>query len=189
MNSFKCLLLVLAFSLVSANLPAVLMKSLPIEELSKKADLVVLGTVSSKSCQRDESGRIYTKIELRVREVWKGATADSPFIIYQGGGTVGNERMVVSGEAEYVIGEEVVAFLVINARGQPITLALAQGKFHVWLDNQTGEKLAHNVFHGAPESARNAERLAPSGAAQKNAAQLKQLKLNDLKQKVQEVKP
>jgi len=189
MNSFKCLLLVLAISLVSPNVPAVLMKSLPIEELSQKADLVVLGTVLNKSCHRNDSGRIYTKIELQVSEVWKGAVFDSPFIIYQGGGTVGDERMEVSGEAEYQVGEEVAAFLVLNARRQPITLALAQGKFHVWLDKQTGEKLAHNVFHGAPESPRTAARLAPGGAAQKATTEPKRLKLDELKQKVQEGKP
>jgi hypothetical protein len=186
MNSFKCLFLVLAISLVSANLPAVLMKSLPIEELSQKADLVVLGTVSSKSCQRDDSGRIYTKIELRLSEVWKGIASDNPLTIYQGGGTVGNERMEVSGEAEYAIGEEVVAFLVLNVRGQPITVALAQGKFHVWLDKQTGEKSAHNVFHGSPESTRTAARFALSRATPMKTGKLT---LDDLKRRVKVVKP
>jgi len=186
MNSFKRLALVLAISLASANLPAVLMKSLPIEELSRKAQFVVLGKVLSKSCQRDDHRRIYTKIELQLSEVWKGIAPDGRLTIYQGGGTVGNERMEVSGEAEYEIGEEVVAFLVLNARGQPITLALAQGKFHVWSDKQTGEKSAHNVFHGVPESANNTARPAPSGATRQKTTQLK---LDDLKQKVREVKP
>jgi len=148
MNSSKYFLLVLALSLVSAELKAVLMKSLPIEELSQRADLIVLGTVQNKSSHRDAEGRIYTKINLQVSESWKGTVSDNPLTIYQGGGTVGNERVEVSGEAEYEIGEEVVAFLVLNPRRQPITLALAQGKFHVWHDKQTGEKLAHNVFHG-----------------------------------------
>jgi hypothetical protein len=186
MNSSKYFLLVLALSLVSAELKAVLMKSLPIEELSRKADLVVLGTVQSKSSHRDAERRIYTSIELQVSEVWKGAVSSNSLTIYQGGGTVGNERAEVSGEAEYRIGEEVVAFLVLNPRGQPITLALAQGKFHVWLDKQTGEKLTHNVFYGAPESFRNATQIAPGGAAQ---TKTKRLKLSDLKQKVKAVKP
>ena len=50
-------------------------------------------------------------------------------------------------------GEEFVAFLVFNPRGEPVTIGLAQGKFHVWRDPQTGEKFANNLFHGKPEPA------------------------------------
>ena len=186
MNSVKRLLLILALCFVSAELSANLMRPLPIEELSRKADLVVLGTVQNKSSHRDAEGRIYTRIELQVSEAWKGVVSGTTLTIYQGGGTVGNERVEVSGEAEYGIGEEVVAFLVLNPRGQPITLALAQGKFHVWLDKQTGEKLAHNVFHGTPELTRKPTELAPGAAGQKKP---QRLKLNDLQQKVKAVKP
>ena len=186
MNSTKCFPLLLALCLIPAELSAILMRPLPIAELSQKADLVVLGTVQSKSSHRDAEGRIYTKIELQVSETWKGTRSDASLTIYQGGGTVGNERVEVSGEAEYGIGEEVVAFLVLNPRGQPITLALAQGKFHVWKDKQTSEKFAHNVFHGSPESARAAAKLAPGATAQKER---ERLKLNDLGQKIKGVKP
>ena len=186
MNSTRRFIPAVVLFFVSAQLWAVLMRPLPIEELSQKADLVVHGIVQQKTSHRDAEGRIYTKIELQLSEVWKGAVSGDSLVIYQGGGTVGNERAEVSGEAEYGVGEEVVAFLVLNARRQPITLALAQGKFHVWRDKQSGEKLAHNVFHGMRESGGNAARPAPGAAAQKKA---ERLKLSDLKQKVQEAKP
>ena len=55
---------------------------------------------------------------------------------------------MIPGQANYEIGEEVVAFLVLNSRGEAVTLGLAHGKFHVWKHPETGEKLARNIFHG-----------------------------------------
>src|SRR5947207_3049369 len=57
-------------------------------------------------------------------------------------------KATVSGQVEYGIGEEVVAFLVLNHRGEGVTLGLAQGKFHIGKEAETGERLVHNLFHG-----------------------------------------
>jgi len=133
------------------------MRPLTVDELTRKADLIVQGTVLDKTSLRDDAGRIYTKVNIRVAEVWKGVlpTNASPnaLTIVQGGGTVGDVRDEVSGNVQYELGEEFVAFLVFNARGEPVTIGLAQGKFRVWHDPQTGEKFANNLFHGTPESA------------------------------------
>jgi hypothetical protein len=129
-------------------LRAVQRQPLSIEQLTSQSALVVRGTVLSESCQRDPAGRIYTKIELEVSEVWKGSLATNRFTIVHGGGILGGEKSVVSGQVEYGIGEEVVAFLVLNQRGEGVTLGLAQGKFHVWQEPRTGERLVHNPFHG-----------------------------------------
>ena len=181
MKSVFTLALLVGFLFVSPRVHAVLMMPLEIEELSTNADLVVHGTVVGKTCQRDAAGRIYTKIDLKVIEVWKGTWTNASLTIFQGGGTVGNEREEVSGEAEYGMGEEVVAFLVLNQRGEPITFALAQGKFHVWKDKQTGEKFTHNIFHGVRESADTTN--APS------LRKLERLQLGGLKQRVQKARP
>lgn len=129
---------------------------LTIEELTEQSTLIVNGTVLSKTTQRDDAGRIYTAIELKVADVWRG-THDlaRPLIIVQGGGTLGEERATVSHQVQYDIGEEVVAFLVLNTRGQAVTLGLKQGKFHVQPASTKGEKLVHNPFHG-DKSAKNA---------------------------------
>src|SRR5438874_1650779 len=89
---------------------AVLMNPLAIEELSARAQLVVHGTVSSTTCQRDNAGRIYTRIELHVADVWKGKPPTNPLQIVQGGGTLGEQRTIISGQVEYRPGEEVVGF-------------------------------------------------------------------------------
>ena len=147
---------------------------LPVAALSAKADLVLEGRVVSSTVQRDPQGRIYTKIDLQVAEVWKGNLATNHFTIVHGGGILGEERTTVSGQVEYEIGEEVVAFLVLNPRGEGVTIGLSQGKFHVWQDAATGQKMANNPFHGQPESS----------ASNRNAA--RQLPLATLKQSVTE---
>ena len=186
MNSGKYLWLLTALLFTARALPAVEMRPLPVTELSQRANLVVLGTVRGQACQRDAAGRIFTQVELSVTEVWKGTATNTTLIIYHGGGTMGNEHMEVSGQVEYAVGEEVVAFLVLNPRGEPITLGLAQGKFHVEPDAATGEKLVRNVFHGVTESSPKTPDITPAFGPPPPAGKLK---LNDLKQQVLAVKP
>lgn len=166
----------LAFGLLF-SLQAVAVQFIPlsIEELAQSSQLVVQGTVLSKTCLRDEAGRIITRIQLQTTDVWKGSLATNQFTVVQGGGILGNEKAVVSGQADYRPGEEVVAFLVLNQRGEGVTLGLAQGKFEVWKDSATGQKFAHNLFHGSP---------AATPADKKSTARLA---VSELKRHVQSV--
>jgi hypothetical protein len=143
------------FLLLSLALPAhaLQMDPLSIEQLAEQSAVIVRGTVRSKSCQRDPAGRIYTRVELQIAEAWKGAMITNRFCIVQGGGILGDRKTVVSGQVEYDIGEEVVAFLVLNQRGEGVTLGLSQGKFHLWKDPASGEYLARNPFHGGVDGA------------------------------------
>jgi hypothetical protein len=118
--------------------------------------------------QREPDGQIITRVELAVIETLKGQPAPAKYFIIQTGGILGDEITSVSGQEQYDIGEEVVAFLVLNARGEGVTLGLSQGKFHIFDDPQTKEKLARNVFHGR--------------GAEKNA--IKRLTLAELKTRV-----
>ena len=140
------------------------MTPLPVEELGQRADLILHGIVLSQTCLRSPAGRIYTRVEMQVSGVWKGTLTNQTMTVVHSGGTVGNLRQTVQGQVKYAVGEEVVAFLVINSRGEGVTLGLAQGKFHVWQDKRTGEKFAHNLFHGATErespGGKPSERLA-----------------------------
>jgi hypothetical protein len=182
MKQTGILLLFLFTALLPPGAQALLMRPLAVEELARQADLIVQGTVLDKSSLRDEAGRIYTRVNIRVAEVWKGVppTNGTPgmLTIVQGGGTVGGVREEVSGEVQYDVGEEFVAFLVFNSRGEPVTIGLAQGKFHVWRDRQSGEKFARNLFHGGPDP-------SDAGAAQTRPS----LRLQDLKQQAQQTPP
>ncbi len=157
---------------------AIQVDPLSIEELADQSALVLHGTVLSRTCLRDPAGRIYTKIELVVAEVWKGNLSTNRFTIVHGGGVLGEEKAVVSGQVEYDVGEEAVVFLVLNQRGEGVTRGLIQGKFHVWTDTASGEQLAHNPFHGLPKTVR---------AATKNnlVPDRQRLTLSELKRRVQ----
>jgi hypothetical protein len=163
--------------------PAVTFQPLSIETLSRQADLVLHGTVLSKTVQRDDAGRIFTAIELQVTEIWKGAIGNNPFLIVQGGGVLGEEEVTVSGQVHYQVGEEVVVFLTRNPRGAGVTLGMIQAKFQVWQDPQTGTKLVGNPFHdaaasSAPRTSSKNSAIPPSTAGV--------LTISDLKQRVQE---
>jgi hypothetical protein len=166
--------------LTTPLLRALVVVPLSINDLTAKAALIVQGTVVSQSCQRDAEGRIYTKVELRIADVWKGTPSSNPLAIVHGGGILGEERVVVSGQVSYHIGEEVVAFLVINPRGEAVTLGLAQGKFRISKDSVTGKSFVHNPFHGGPPAAQPASVPSTSPA---------RLTLDDLKGRVKGERP
>ena len=163
-----------AILLSSLSLQADTPRPISIDQLTTKSHLVLHGTVVSKSVQRDPENRIYTKIDLQVAEVWKGTLTTNHFTIIHGGGILGDERVDVSGQVEYEIGEEVVVFLLVNQRGEGVSIGMDQGKFHVSTDAKTGEKLVQNPFHG--------QSTATAGTAP--ASRSTRLKLLDLKQQV-----
>ena len=146
--------LLLLLFVPALSLRAVQFTPLSIEQLSQESTLIVQGTVLTKSCQRDPAGRIFTKVELGIAEVWKGSLATNRFTIVHGGGILGDRKATVSGQVEFGLGEEVVAFLVLNQRGEGVTLGLSQGKFEIRQDAGTGERLVHNLLHGEIETRR-----------------------------------
>jgi hypothetical protein len=168
-------ILVLGAFLLSAPFArSVLMTPLSIEEMSRTADVVLRGVVTSKSCRRDSAGRIYTRVDLQVLDLWKGRVAENPLCVLHGGGVLGDRVSSVSGQVNYEIGEEVVAFLIINRRGEAVTLGLAQGKFSVW--EERGEKLARNPFHGNFNPSESRDRLHASREAAPAELTLEQLR-------------
>jgi hypothetical protein len=92
------LLIFLTCVLVS-SLRAIQFTPLSIEQLTRESALVVQATVLSKSCQRDPAGRIFTKVELEVKDVWKGALPTNRLTIVHGGGILGDRKATVSGHA------------------------------------------------------------------------------------------
>ena len=181
MRCFSLFLAITGLAFPLFNAQGVLMRPLTVKELAEKADLIIQGTVLDQTCLRDDAGRIYTRVNIQVAEVWKGAlpasAASNRLAVVQGGGTIGDVRAEVSGDVQYGPGEEFVAFLVFNARGEPVTIGLAQGKFHVWRDPPTGKKFAHNPFHGKPEPAAGHPDDSPP------------LPVSELKRQVREVAP
>ncbi|MHB8523134.1 MAG: hypothetical protein ACYDH9_20610 [Limisphaerales bacterium] len=174
-----CSLVLALLSGLVLPLRATLFVPMSVEQLTEQSQLIVRGTVVSKSCQRDDAGRIFTRIELKVAEAWKGKVGGDRLTVVQGGGVLGDRKVVVVGQVDYRVGEEVVAFLVLNQRGEAVTLGLAQGKFRVWTDPATGRKRAQNLFHGGGEEGR------PGAQPQNVTTDAGPLTLDELKRQVQ----
>ncbi len=121
---------------------------LTIEELARGADAVVHARVEALETSRDAAGRIHTRVELAVDEVWKGSMAAGRWSLVAGGGTLGETTVRAVGQAEYSVGDEVVAYLVRTAAGEWVTLGMAQGRFQVNRDDATGRGWVRNLFWG-----------------------------------------
>ena len=169
--------------LAATSLHAVIMRPLTIQELSTNADLVIQGIVTNKTCLRTEEGRIYTRVDLQVTDVIKGRGVSNVLSVVHGGGSIGNDLQEVEAQVDYKLGEEVVAFLVLNQRNQPVTIGLCQGKFDVWEDKLTGGKFVCNPAHGSPPPEFNTPATTRQSLSLRQSPAL--LKLNDLKAQIQ----
>lgn len=147
----KCILMICALAVFAFPAAATQLKVLSIEQLTAAGETVVHGVVASKTVQRDSEGRIFTRVELTVKERWKGTR---PVVsIVHAGGVLGDEAAFADGQEQYEIGEEVVTFLRFNPRGEAVTIGMSQGKFRVF--KHDGETLVHNAFHGASPAEAN----------------------------------
>ena len=150
-NMMPVALALLVSSALAGRLAAAIGTPVPVEDLAKRADTVVHGKVAALECTRDTAGRIFTRVELDVAEVWKGRPADR-FALVSAGGVLGARKVAVVGGPEYRLGEEVVVFTARNATGEPVTLDLAQGKFTVETAPASGAKhVANGVLGGTAD--------------------------------------
>lgn len=162
--------------LAGLTLVAAQIRPLTIEELAKKATRVDLARVEAVEVTRDPKGVPLTRIELSVRATWKGPPTNR-ITITQAGGTLGTRRVLVSGDAVYEPGEEVVVFLTPNRLGEWLTLEMAQGKFSIQRSHPTNAWARNPVLGGNP---------TPGGF---RPPHLLPLSLAELQRRVSEAKP
>ena len=65
-----------------------------VEELSRRADVVVRGTVLSLEAKQDDGGQPRTEIALSVTETWKG-TPTNRLTVVQGSSVLGRRQVRV----------------------------------------------------------------------------------------------
>lgn len=170
MKKLRLVLILLLGCLTAPGLHAFLPIPLSVEELNNHADLVVRATVKGQQCLRDDQGRIYTEVTLSVAETWRGQTTGTLLKVVHSGGTLGRRAETTIGQVQYQPGEEVVAFLVHNPRGEAVTVGLEQGKFHLQRANANAPLLASNPFHRGDGS------VTPSGRVLGPSLSLDELK-------------
>ena len=101
-----------------------------VEELARASDLVVRGEVLRQRSRLGADGsRIYTFVEIRVAQSWRGQ-APAVVTVRVPGGVVGDRGQRVDGAAAFADGDEVVVFLAPAGRVHQVT-GMAQGKFAV----------------------------------------------------------
>ena len=152
--------------------------SLSIEMLATKADGVLHGRVIQLSCQRDNQGRLFTKVILQVIEQMKGRRFGEMLTIVQGGGVLGRRIARSPFQPRYRVGCEVVVFVVFNSRGEAVTLGLNQGKFDVTRQTDFGLATVRNPFHGS------AKRDDPRAVVKRALGEASLLTLAELKRRV-----
>ncbi len=89
------------------------MRTMGLAELTAAAEQIVVGEVLSTRSAWDAAHlNIYTTIDIRVQESWKGAPPnDGILTIRQLGGSVGEIEMTVYGMARFTAGERSLLFL------------------------------------------------------------------------------
>jgi hypothetical protein len=107
-----------------------------IETLSSVAAVIVTGRVAGTTSAWDpEVSGIYSYVTVDVDRVLKGTLTESPLVIKQLGGVVGDEGLRVPGQARFAFGEYVLLFLEVRRRDATLlTAGLWQGKWTLTRD-------------------------------------------------------
>ena len=113
------------------------MRYLSLEELVRKADTIVLGTVIQQESAWDaQHTAIYTKVTLAVERVLVGPSMQA-VTLQVAGGIVGGVGMRTSNDAVFREGERVIVCLDTSAVPGSV-VGLQQGKFLVQDDTVSG---------------------------------------------------
>jgi hypothetical protein len=106
-------------------------RAMSLEELTRAADLVVLGKVTSvrPEWSRDHR-RILTRVLVQTTESWKGAPPRSPVAVLTPGGELDGIGQQISGIPEVSTGDRVILFLRQRADAFRL-VGMAQGLFRV----------------------------------------------------------
>ena len=142
---FMLLGVMLSCSLASATI----VRSMSLKEMTQTANVIVRATVSNQTARWNTDGtRIYTVTQLQVAEVLKGPVAIGEAIrVRQIGGSVGEITQMVSGNARFTPGEEVLVFLDRDEkRSLHYVIGMAQGKYSI--NRTTSPATVQRNMHG-----------------------------------------
>ena len=112
------------------------------DQLVARADTVFKGTVTGKRSEWTGEGstrRIVTFVTFQVEETYKGPPAAEQTLRFLGG-TVGNDTMDVPEMPRFEPGQKAVLFVVGNGKQFCPLVGVAQGRFHVVKDIDTGRE-------------------------------------------------
>lgn len=123
---------------------------LTVEQMTDASTWVVRGQVTRVWTEMDENGLIWTRAELAVGHVLKGAGDPETLVIDSLGGTYGDVRMKVWSAARFSQGEEMLVFLDELPSGRLSPVSMFQGKFTVRRPPGEDRQIAV-LFQGNPD--------------------------------------
>lgn len=119
------------------------------DDLVIGARAIVRGKVLSVSCQMDDqTGRVFTYVRLRLREVLKGQVSNREIVLKEEGGQTGNRGSIIFGTPGFEKGEKVLLYLDTWRDGSLRVYQMFLGKFSIVADPGTGERI---VLRAAPD--------------------------------------
>lgn len=127
--------LALAAFMCAAALPAqaTVVVAHSLEEMSRRADVVVHAKVIDSEPTRDDIGRIITLSRLEVLDGIKGAKTGDVLTVFQVGGRIGERASHIVGAHKYTPGEEIVWF-GMRHKQRFVAYGIGIGKFQVIYD-------------------------------------------------------
>ena len=137
------LFLITATLFSSLSTQATIMQRLEIEELTRHSSDVFHGQIlSTQSYWNADHTRIYTGVNVRVAETFKGLARSGETIkVVQLGGEKDGFKTDYAGRPEFTAGETVVLFATRNRQNELTVVGLKQGKMSV-----NGQSVAALVF-------------------------------------------
>ncbi len=155
------------------------MEHLDTRALVLGSDDILIGEVERVESRWDERRtKILTDVTLRVSRSLKDA-APERLTLTQLGDEVDDVRVTVHAAPVFTLGEEALVFVWRDARGRAQVNGLAQGKFDIGTDPNTGRRIVSRTVPGF--AIRDARTLAPVRGRESAS----RIRLDDLVQEIE----
>jgi hypothetical protein len=116
-------------------------------ERIQMADLILRGQVVEMWTERNQQGRIVTRVMVQPGEVFKGEAPDGTIVVTQPGGTLAGQHIGIQGGARFDVGEEVILLLQHKERTDSwVTISMGYGKYTIRLDPYSRREVVQQYF-------------------------------------------
>ena len=131
-------------------------QALTLGQLTRLSALVFDGKVTTREIFEDEKGRIWTRYQVEIKELWKGKGNHLGRVLELNliGGTIGEgivkRSQRIHGQVQLNIDQRGIFFLEKTAAGQYVFTGMSQGFFevvkrdrHLWVKRRLDEQLLY----------------------------------------------
>jgi hypothetical protein len=122
-------------------------RAVSLPDLVRRSTRIARATTLESFARSEEIGgtrHIVTYSRLRIDDSIQGPSGDSETLVRTLGGRVGDLGEIVHGEAELVLNETSLVFLMLDPNGVELVTAMAQGHYPVAIDRAGVPRLQPN---------------------------------------------